>query len=207
MTAPGTLSRQEEAALVLQARHDPEAFGTLYEHYVERIYNYIYYRTGNSQDAEDLTSRVFHRALAKIDDYEDRGLPFSAWLYRIAHNLVANWHRDRSRRNIVPLDEFVLSGAPEDAPEAQAEANADCARLMELVRNLPPERQQVLILKFVEYMPNAEIGKVMGRTEGAVKSLYHRTLIALRDDFKSQEEAAKTPRPQQKEGKRRWWRP
>ncbi|RIK29816.1 MAG: hypothetical protein DCC55_37745, partial [Chloroflexi bacterium] len=95
---------EDEAALVAQARNDPTAFGVLYERYVERIYAYIYHRVGNVQDTEDLTARTFYRALDKLDTYEDRGLPFSAWLFRIAHNLVANWHRDRGRRRFLSLD-------------------------------------------------------------------------------------------------------
>ena len=94
-------------ALARAAQGDSEAFGILYDRYVGRIYNYIYYRTGNQHDAEDLTSRVFTRAMKHIPKYEDRGLPFSAWLYRIAHNLVANWHRDNSRRQIVELDDSI----------------------------------------------------------------------------------------------------
>jgi hypothetical protein len=99
---------KDETSLLLAAQGDEEAFGALYERYVGRIYNYIYYRTGNQHDAEDLTARVFFRALRHIEHYTDRGLPFSAWLYRIAHNLVANWHRDNSRRREVPLEEIIL---------------------------------------------------------------------------------------------------
>ena len=88
---------------------DHEAFGMLYEQYVERIFNYVYYRTGNQHDAEDLTARVFFRAMRRIPQYQERGLPVSAWLYRIAHNLVANWHRDRGRRPEISLDEGFAS--------------------------------------------------------------------------------------------------
>src|SRR5450756_360966 len=91
--------------LVARVKQDPAAFGLLYERYITKIYNYVYYRTGNHHDAEDLTSRVFYRALMHVEDYTDRGVPFSAWLYRIAHNLVANWHRDNSRRKEVPLED------------------------------------------------------------------------------------------------------
>ncbi len=184
MTAPDDERRDEDVGtLVQRARHDREAFGALYELYVARIYNYIYYRTGNHQDAEDLTAQVFHRALGHIDNYNERGVPFSAWLYRIAHNLVANWHRDRSRRNILPLDEFIPSSHPADVPEAAAEDRADQEMLLKALRRLPADRQQLLILKFVDRLSNAEIGQIMDRTEGAVKSLYHRTLAALKDEL------------------------
>jgi RNA polymerase sigma-70 factor (ECF subfamily) len=173
----------DEAALELAKQGDLEAFGTLYERYVGRIYNYIYYRTGNSHDAEDLTARVFYRAMRSISQYQDRGLPISAWLYRIAHNLVANWHRDRSRRAEIPLDEGSSFVAFQEHPEIALLHNEEREHLVQVIRKLPADRQQLLILKFAEHMSNAEIGQIMGRTEGAVKSLYHRTLLALRDDL------------------------
>ncbi|NOZ27438.1 MAG: sigma-70 family RNA polymerase sigma factor [Chloroflexi bacterium] len=180
------MSRDEsESRLVERAKVDPEAFGQLYERYVDRIYNYIYYRIGNHHDAEDLTARTFFRALDHIDRYVDRGLPFSAWLYRIAHNLVANWHRDRSRHRMISLDGLLRLSAPGSSPEHEVERNEAQEALLEAIRRLPPDRQQLLILKFGERLSNAEIGRIMGRTEGAIKSLYHRTLIALRDDLRS----------------------
>ena len=169
--------------LVARAREDPSAFGQLYERYVTKIYNYVYYRTGNHHDAEDLTGRVFYRALMHIDRFVDRGVPFSAWLYRIAHNLVANWHRDHSRRQELSLEDITLTGALRETPEVATEANEDHARLMRAIRDLPTERQELLILKYVENLSNAEIGEIMGRSEGAIKSLYHRTLLSLRDDL------------------------
>jgi RNA polymerase sigma-70 factor (ECF subfamily) len=173
----------DDAALVAQAKDDPEAFGMLYERYVRKIYNYVYYRTGNEHDAEDLTARVFHRALAHVGRYDDRGLPFSAWLYRIAHNLVANWHRDQGRRKVLPLDQVVLHDLPVEAPELLTETREERETLLAAIHRLPDDRQQLLILKFVEHLSNVEIGQVMRRSEGAVKSLYHRTLLALRDEL------------------------
>jgi RNA polymerase sigma-70 factor (ECF subfamily) len=173
----------DEIALKLAAQGDQEAFGVLYERYVSRIYSYIYYRTGNQHDAEDLTARVFFRALRHVENYKDRGLPLSAWLYRIAHNLVANWHRDNSRRKEIPLDEIILVRHSGDLPEAVLIENEEKENLLHVIHRLPPDRQQLIILKFVEHLSNAEIGQVMGRSEGAVKSLYHRTLLSLRDDF------------------------
>jgi RNA polymerase sigma-70 factor (ECF subfamily) len=176
----------DDAALVARAKADPEAFGALYERYVGKIYSYLYYRTGNAHDAEDLTARVFQRAIAGLDRYTSRGLPFSAWLYRIAHNLVANWHRDQSRRQHLPLSDMEAHGLVdlrEDAPEVVAESREEQARLLAAIRRLPADRQQLVILKFVEHLSNAEIGAVLNRSEGAVKSLYHRTLLALREEL------------------------
>ena len=179
----------DEATLVELAKTDEEAFGQLYERYVDKIYNYIYYRTSNEADAEDLTARVFYRALQHIEGYEDRGYPFSAWLYRIAHNLVANWHRDRSRHQVIALEDLSYWKTHRDGPEAMAEMMDDKETLLDAIRRLPADRQELLILKFVEKLTNAEIGAVMGRSEGAIKSLYYRTLVALRKDLKLQQAA------------------
>ena len=176
----------EEEMLGLAARGDREAFGGLYNRYVERIFNYVYYRTGNLHDAEDLTARVFQRAMNHIHNYTDRGVPFSAWLYRIAHNLVANWHRDRSRKQEIPLSDLPVVVSKEERPETRLVKSQDQEALMRLIRQLSSERQTLLILKFVEDLSNAEIGQVMGRSEGAVKSLYHRTLLSLRDELGAQ---------------------
>lgn len=176
---------EEEFDLVERAKRDPEAFGVLYQQHVDRIYSYIYYRTGNHQDAEDLTARTFHKALDHINSYRDRGVPFSAWLYRIAHNLVANWHRDHSRRRELSLEhQAKLSHGPNN-PERLAEATEQREALMNAIRRLPSDRQQLLLLKFTESLPNSQIGAIMGRSEGAIKSLYHRTLIALREDLQT----------------------
>jgi RNA polymerase sigma-70 factor (ECF subfamily) len=177
---------KEEEILILASQGDREAFGQLYERYVERIFNYVYYRTGNLHDAEDLTARVFQRAMNHIQKYTDRGVPFSAWLYRIAHNLVANWHRDRSRKQEIPLDDFPILQSKGDHPEKNLVRSQEQDALLRLIRRLPSERQNLLILKFVENMSNSEIGEIIGRSEGAVKSLYHRTLLALRDELGDQ---------------------
>jgi RNA polymerase sigma-70 factor (ECF subfamily) len=178
-----TEQNQDEALLIQRAKTDKEAFGELYELYVERIYKYVYYRTSNVADAEDLTARIFERAMNHIAAYQDRGLPFSAWLYRIAHNLVANYHRDRSRRTFVPLEDVSQWTMSEHAPEFAAQLLEDKEALREAIGRLPADRQELLMLKYVERLPNAEIGEIMGRSEGAVKSLYHRTLLALRDEL------------------------
>jgi RNA polymerase sigma-70 factor (ECF subfamily) len=171
--------------LVARAKENPQAFGQLYERYVDKIYNYVYYRTGNHHDAEDLTARTFYQALRHVHRYKDRGLPFSAWLYRIAHNLVANWHRDRSRRQVIALDELALK-APRPSPEGELELQDEQRALLRHIRHMAQDRQQLLILKFVEQMSNREIAQIMGRTEGAIKSLYHRTLLALRESWESE---------------------
>ncbi len=173
----------DDRRLVALAKEDKAAFGELYDRYLPKIYSYVYYRTGNVHDAEDLTAKVFVRALAHIGNYVEKGVPFQAWLYRIAHNLVANWHRDQGRRKIIALDEYVAHPLKSEAPDRLTEEQEERSQLLEAVRRLPDDRQQLLVLKFVEQMSNAEIGAIMGRTEGAIKSLYHRTLLALREEM------------------------
>ncbi|HUV74260.1 MAG TPA: sigma-70 family RNA polymerase sigma factor [Anaerolineae bacterium] len=172
-----------EEKLVERAKEDPEAFGVLYEMYVDKIYQYVFYRTGNRYDAEDLTAKTFYKALSNLERYRYRGLPFSAWLYRIAHNLVANWHRDRKRRTGIPLDSLAMIGKEGDSAEAFVESHERVEVLRDAISRLPPDRQELLVLKYSTDLSNTEIGKVMGRSEGAIKALYHRTLTALRKDL------------------------
>lgn len=172
-----------DGELVALAKEDKAAFGELYERYLRKIYSYVYYRTGNVHDAEDLTAKVFIRALSHISNYVEKGVPFQAWLYRIAHNLVANWHRDQGRRKIIALDDYVVHSLKSEAPDRLSEDREERNQLLEAFRRLPEDRQQLILLKFVERMSNAEIGAIMGRTEGAIKSLYHRTLLALREEM------------------------
>ena len=165
----------DDKDLVELAKEDKEAFGELYERYMPKIYNYIYYRTSNQHDAEDLTARVFFRAMSHIGNYVDKGVPFQAWLYRIAHNLVANWHRDQGRRKVIALDDYVAHSLKSDAPDRLAEEMED-------------------------QLSNAEIGEIMDRTEGAIKSLYHRTLLSLRDELQMQEHQATNRRKKRNQG-------
>ncbi len=174
---------EEEPALVERARTDPAAFGQLYERYVDRVYSYIYHRVGNVQEAEDLTARTFYRALDKLDTYEDRGLPFSAWLFRIAHNLTANWHRDHSQRSFLSLDRLLGHGADKDTPEEQVTQQEEQEALLAAIDRLPEERRNLLHYKFGTSLSNLEIGEIMNKSESAIKSLYFRTLAALRQDL------------------------
>ena len=163
---------------------DSEAFSYLYEQNVKRIYNYIYYRIGSEEDAEDLTARVFHRAFAHINNYVEKGVPFTAWLYRIAHNLTANWYRDKHRRLEVSLDDHIELPHLGELPERTIEINQEKELLLKAIRRLPADRQELLLLKFLENLSNGQIAVIMGRTEGAIKSLYHRSLISLREELK-----------------------
>jgi RNA polymerase sigma-70 factor, ECF subfamily len=173
-----------DGELVQLARRDRAAFGRLYERYVDRIYSYLYYRTDSTADAEDLTARTFYQALSHLDDFEERGLPFSAWLFTIAHNLTVNYYRERSRRPTAPLDSAGERAAP--SPFAAAE---DAQVVRDAISVLSPERQHLILLKYVEGMSNAEIGRAMNRSEGAIKSLLRRTLAELRRNLERSRDA------------------
>ena len=177
--------RAQEAALIEAAQQDPAAFGELYERYVDRIYAYISHRVGNAQDAEDLTARTFYRALDRLETYEDRGLPFSAWLFRIAHNLVANWHRDHSRRRFLSLDRLWSYGGDDRSPESMVEQEERHNALWSAINRLPDDRRDLLLYKFSSRLSNVEIGELMDKSESAIKSLYFRTLSTLRADLEA----------------------
>lgn len=175
----------DENAVKLAVNGDADAFSYIYEKNVTRIYNYIYYRIGSEDDAEDLTARVFHRAFGHIEKYQEKGVPFTAWLYRIAHNLTANWYRDTQRRKEISLEDQMGLPHQGEPPERQVERTQEKEILMKAIRRLPPDRQQLILLKYLEDLTNGEIAVIMGRTEGAIKSLYHRSLISLREEISS----------------------
>jgi RNA polymerase sigma-70 factor (ECF subfamily) len=189
-----------EADAIERAKQNPAAFGELYDRYVDRIYNYIVYRVGDAGDAEDLTARVFQRALVKMPDYVDRGAPFGAWLYRISHNLIANWYRDTGRYERVSFESLDTTYGGIEAPRMVGDQMAERMMGGELItraiRRLDADRQSLLILKFNQGLSNAEIASVLGRSEGAIKSLYHRTLLALREQLEVDSDAGSgQPRP------------
>ncbi len=180
--APVDLLRAE-AELVERAKTDPEAFGELYEKYIERIYNYVYFRVGSVYDAEDLTARVFLKALNNLSRYRFVGLPFSAWLYRIAHNLIANHHRDQSRRREIAIEDMALVNIPARLPPLDASMGRaqDAEALWKMINDLSPQKRELILLKFVEKLSNSEIAAVLNKSESAIKSLYHRTLLEMRE--------------------------
>src|SRR5580704_12390976 len=158
----------EERLLVEAAQKNPARFGELYEINFERVYGFIARRVGDRDAAEDLTSEVFHKALANLRRFEWRGVPFAAWLLRIAANAIA----DRAGRVGKEL-------GVEDPPELAADATADLdleegerrARLFRLVNELPADQRRVIALRFAEEKSICEIAKALGRSEGAVKQL------------------------------------
>jgi RNA polymerase sigma-70 factor (ECF subfamily) len=157
---------------------DREALEELYLLHFDRIYSYLHMSVGNRHDAEDLTTQTFLKMLEAIGRFRWRSAPFSAWLFRIAHNLAMDHFR--AARRWQPEEE-VPEPLDETEPSAEAAAFQSIGRqtMLELIEGLSQEQQQVLTLKFVFNLPNAEVATVLDKTEGAVKSLQHRALVSL----------------------------
>jgi RNA polymerase sigma-70 factor (ECF subfamily) len=181
---PAEAELADERRLVERARTSPDAFGRLYDQYVERVYRYAYRRLGTHPEAEDLTAQVFHRALEALPQYEWRGLPFGAWLFRIAHNLVVDRHRARAAAPAASLDDLVAVGAEPaaDTPTAAEALEAQEAGLAAwaAVKRLPPMQQRAVVLRFARDLSHAEVGAIIGRSETATKQLIYRAMLSLR---------------------------
>jgi RNA polymerase sigma-70 factor, ECF subfamily len=155
-----------------------DALEELYLLHFDRIYSYLHLSVGNRHDAEDLTTQTFLRMLEAISRFRWREVPFSAWLFRIAHNLAMDHFRANRR---LQSEEQVPEpyGAEESSAEEQAFDSLGRAGMLEMIERLSPEQRQVLTLKFLYGFANAEVASILGKTEGAVKSLQHRALASL----------------------------
>ncbi|HUI26753.1 MAG TPA: sigma-70 family RNA polymerase sigma factor [Candidatus Kryptonia bacterium] len=162
-----------ERLAIEAAQKDPSRFAELYENNFERVYAFIARRVRDRDEAQDLTSDVFHRALANLGHFEWRGVPFAAWLFRIATNAIADRaQRAAKARAIAPLDD--------DPEDVDLEAIEHRARLFQLVETLPAEQRRVIVMRFAQEKKIREIAHELGRTEGAIKQLQFRGLQNLR---------------------------
>jgi len=165
----------DERLLVEAAQKDPARFADLYELHFERVYAYVVRRVQDRAESEDLTAEVFHQALANLKRFEWRGIPFAAWLFRIAANLISDrWQH--SRREIV--DDAAVSVSAQVEPEIEAVEKR--ATLFRLVETLPPEQRRVVVLRFAEQKSIRQVAREIRKTEGAVKQLQFRALTNLR---------------------------
>jgi len=165
--------------LVARAQEgDREALEELYLLHFDRIYSYLHVSVGNRHDAEDLTTQTFLKMLESIGRFRWQSAPFSAWLFRIAHNLAMDHFR--ARRRWQPEEEVPEPhGSEEPSAELAAMQSIGRQSMLQMIEKLSPEQQQVLTLKFVFNFPNAEVATILGKTEGAIKSLQHRALVSL----------------------------
>jgi RNA polymerase sigma-70 factor (ECF subfamily) len=172
-------SREELRALVERAQAgERDALEELYLIHFDRIYSYLHMTVGNRHDAEDLTTQTFLKMLESIGRFRWQSVPFSAWLFRIAHNLAMDHFR--AGRRWQPEEEVPEPhGSEERSAEEQAMHSIGRASMLEMIDGLSPEQQQVLTLKFVFNFSNGEAATILGKTEGAIKSLQHRALVSL----------------------------
>jgi RNA polymerase sigma-70 factor (ECF subfamily) len=181
---------QRVRALVDRAQQgDREALEELYLIHFDRIYSYLHVSVGNRHDAEDLTTQTFLKMLESINKFRWQSAPFSAWLFRIAHNLAMDHFR--AARRWQPEEE-VPEPEPDESTSAEAGALQAIGRksMLELIEELSPEQQQVLTLKFLFNFANAEAATILGKTEGAIKSLQHRALASLQKQIEKREKTA-----------------
>jgi len=167
----------KERRLIEAAQRDPRCFAELYENNFERVYAFIARRVGDREHAQDLTADVFHNALKNIDRFEWRGVPFAAWLYRIAGNAIADRGKRAARHEAMKLREIPLQEASGESDLAEVEHRA---RLFKLVEKLPVDQRRVITMRFAEDKSIVEIAQNVGRSEGAIKQLQFRGLQSLR---------------------------
>ena len=175
------------ATVADKAKLDGE-FSDLYRAHLRDVYSYSYYRTGNHHDAEDLTEQTFLQAYRHFEraQRESHGRPLRPWLIRIAHNLAANYYRDRSRRPQTQLEDASLISAPHDT-ETLVEDREELQAVLAGVARLPDDRREALIMRFALGMDNKEIARTLGRSEGATKVLIHRAIRQLEDRLKEEQ--------------------
>lgn len=172
---------QDEAIIIEKAKqNDPDAFAELYEEYFDKIYRYIVIKTSDREEAEDMTQQVFLKAHKSISSYKLTGVPFSSWLYRIAHNQIVDYYRKIQKRPDTLSDEIQISDKKENTPEQMIERRMEIARVLEAARNLTEAQREVISLRFAGEMPTARVADIMGKSQGAVKALQHSAIIALR---------------------------
>jgi RNA polymerase sigma-70 factor (ECF subfamily) len=170
---------QDEQSLIRRAQeHDQMALTQIYEENFDKIYRYIVLKIGDRAEAEDMTQQVFLNALKSISSYKYKGMPFSSWLYRIAHNQVVDYYRKRKRSATVPLDESIISGY--DNPGQATERKIEIEQMTRATQQLTRAQQEVISLRFAGELSIAEVARVMGKSEGAIKALQHAAIINLR---------------------------
>ena len=171
--------KNDEKALIQRAKKgDPAAFAEIYDRYQPPVYRYISYRVNNPLDVDDLTGDVFVRLVERIDRFSYRGRPILAWLYTIARNLIVDYYRREGREKLAPIDEQLAANTMN--PEEYANQALSLQRLSRGLEQLTEDQQNVIIFKFIEGYSNAQVAQLMEKPIGAVKSLQHRGLAALR---------------------------
>ena len=169
-------TESEERLLIEAAQNDPSRFAELYELNFHRVYAYVARRVRDRAEIQDLTAQVFHKALANLGKFKWRGLPFAAWLYRIAANEIADQAKQKVRASIDQPSLLSKSSTATDLEEVERRARLFCA-----VDKLPEDQRRVIVMRFADEKSIREIAADLGRSEGAVKQLQFRALENLRN--------------------------
>ena len=157
---------------------DASAFGGLYDMYVDRVYRHIFYRTGNTSDAEDITQQTFIKAWKAIGQYKRTDIPFLAWLIKISHNLVIDFYRSGKNKLSVNIDDIDI--VSDSNPVQLAESRYNRQQIRQAIGKLKGEQQQVILMRFIEDFSYTEIAATLGKSEGTVRVILHRGLVELR---------------------------
>jgi RNA polymerase sigma-70 factor (ECF subfamily) len=179
--ATATEKFEDEVVLIEAAKLDPAAFEPLYQRYTTRIYRYMYLRVANAEDAADLTQQVFLKVLHALPGYRVRGAPFAAWLFRIAHDTASDVYRRKKRTlswDFLSDEELLASNAD---PEILVLQREQLERLIHLMHQLEPSKQELLALRFASGLNGAEIALVVGKSQAAVNKQLNRTLHYLKE--------------------------
>jgi RNA polymerase sigma-70 factor (ECF subfamily) len=182
---------QDEKNLVRKAKEgDKEAFAQLYESHFDKIYRYVVIKIGNRTEAEDMTQQVFIKAYESIGSYQFQGVPFSAWLFRIAHNQIVDFIRKASKKPTVQLDESLPIMGDSD-PQGEVELKINIEQVAIAAKQLTQAQREVISLRFAGGLSIAEVSTAMRRSENAVKALQHSAILALRKTLKAGEHNGK----------------
>jgi RNA polymerase sigma-70 factor, ECF subfamily len=181
------LTTSDDALIRRAQALDPGALAELYDRHFDGIYRYLFTRMRHQADAEDLTEQVFLKMVDSIARYRPRGVAFSSWLYRIAHNLLVDRYR-RAGRDAVELSSQLQDDRPHADPATMAQHSEDRRRLTEAIQRLTPEQQQVITMRFIDNLEVEEIARLTRRRPGAIHSMQHRALASLYRFLLEQEE-------------------
>ncbi|MFC2026430.1 RNA polymerase sigma factor [Chloroflexota bacterium] len=160
-------------------------FGRIYDLYVERIYRHVYYRVGNTKDAEDLTQQVFINAWKAIGRYKKTTSPFIAWLIRISHNLVIDHYRKKKDTTYFEYEWEIKDSY--SSPEKSVEKYFEQQQLRKVIMRLPSEQQQVILMSFIEGFTYAEIASALNKTEGNIRVILHRALKKMQQRLQTEQ--------------------
>ena len=177
---------QNEEVLIEKAKSDADSFGVLYDHYFQRVYSFVYSKVNTQEDAEDITAEVFEKILTGLSSYECRGLPFGAWVFRIARNVIINHYNATSKKKTTDLDEIAELSTDEEksSPSIKAKHSELSNSVERVIKGLPEREQSILQLKFFSGLNNREIALTMGITEQNVGIILFRTLRKIKPDLK-----------------------